>query len=81
MHLSHSLPAFHDQKSNLARKVLAKLPEDMKDLDFDGMEVADSVFKSEKSMVFDQTENRIPAVKAILYSTLRLNSDLDLKLI
>lgn len=67
----HCLPAFHDHKSNLAKKVLAKLPEDMKDWDFDGMEVADSVFRSDKSMVFDQTENRIPAVKAILYSTLK----------
>ena len=35
----------------------------------------------EKSMVFDQTENRIPAVKAILYSTLRLDPSLDLKLL
>ena len=77
----HCLPAFHNHKSNLAKKVLAKLPEDMKDWDFNGMEVTDSVFRSEKSMVFDQTENRIPAVKAILYSTLRLDSDLDLKLL
>ena len=67
----HCLPAFHDHKSNLAKKVLAKLPDDMKDWDFNGMEVADSVFRSDKSMVFDQTENRIPAVKAILYSTLK----------
>ena len=64
----HCLPAFHDTKSKLAQKVLAKLP---KDMDFDGMEVTDEVFRSEKSMVFDQTENRIPAVKAILYSTLK----------
>ena len=77
----HCLPAFHDRKSNLAKKVLAKLPDDMKDWDFDGMEVTDSVFRSEKSMVFDQTENRIPAVKSILYSTLRLDPSLDLKLI
>ena len=77
----HCLPAFHDHKSNLARKVIAKLPDDMKDWDFNGMEVADSVFRPDKSMVFDQTENRIPAVKAILYSTLRLDSYLDLKLL
>ena len=67
----HCLPAFHNHKSNLAKKVIAKLPDDMKDWDFNGMEVADSVFRSDKSMVFDQTENRIPAVKAILYSTLK----------
>ena len=77
----HCLPAFHDHKSNLAKKVLAKLPDDMKDWDFNGMEVTDSVFRSEKSMVFDQTENRIPAVKAILYSTLRQDPALDLKLL
>ena len=77
----HCLPAFHDHKSNLAKKVLAKFPDDMKDWDFNGMEVADSVFRSDKSMVFDQTENRIPAVKAILYSTLRLDPSFDLKLI
>ena len=62
------MPAFHDKKSKLAQKVLAKLP---KDMDFDGMEVSDEVFRSAKSTVFDQTENRIPAVKAILYSTLK----------
>ena len=77
----HCLPAFHDKKSKLAGKVLAKLPKDMRKWDFDGMEVADSVFRSEKSMVFDQTENRIPAVKAILYSTLREDLPLDLKII
>ena len=77
----HCLPAFHDKNSNLAKKVLKKLPDDMKDWDFDGMEVASSVFKSEKSTIFDQTENRIPAVKAILYSTLRHDPVLDLKLI
>lgn len=64
----HCLPAFHDKKSRLARTALKSLPED---IDFDGMEVSDEVFKSERSMVFDQTENRIGAVKAILYSTLR----------
>lgn len=64
----HCLPAFHDKKSKLAQRVLDQLPEDM---DFDGMEVTDKVFRSAKSMVFDQTENRIPAVKAILYATLR----------
>lgn len=64
----HCLPAFHDKKSKLAQKVLDQLPNDM---DFDGMEVTDQVFRSAKSMVFDQTENRIPAVKAILYATLR----------
>lgn len=64
----HCLPAFHDKKSKLAQKVLDQLPNDMV---FDGMEVTDTVFRSAKSMVFDQTENRIPAVKAILYATLR----------
>lgn len=64
----HCLPAFHDKKSKLAQKVLDQLPNDM---DFDGMEVTDQVFRSAKSMVFEQTENRIPAVKAILYATLR----------
>lgn len=64
----HCLPAFHDKKSKLAKRVIDQLPEDM---DFDGMEVTDKVFRSAKSMVFDQTENRIPAVKAILYATLR----------
>ena len=66
----HCLPAFHDKKSKLAQKVLRQVPDD---LDLDGMEVSDEVFRSAKSMVFDQTENRIPAVKAILYSTLRVD--------
>ena len=71
----HCLPAFHDQNSNLAKTVIKSLPGYMEK---DGMEVSDEVFRSEKSKVFDQTENRIPAVKAILYSTLKYDDDPDI---
>jgi len=36
----------------------------------DGMEVTDEVFESEQSIVFDQAENRVHTIKAVLVATL-----------
>ena len=60
----HCLPSFHDTKTDVGAKIAEKygLPE---------MEVTDQVFESERSVVFDEAENRMHTIKAVLYETLR----------
>jgi ornithine carbamoyltransferase len=60
----HCLPAYHDQKAAVGRKLAAEfgLP--------DGAEVSNEVFESPASIVFDQAENRLHTIKAILVATL-----------
>jgi len=60
----HCLPAFHDQNTTLGREIMDHTG--MKD----GLEVTDDVFRSEASIVFDQAENRLHTIKAILVATL-----------
>ena len=60
----HCLPAYHDQKTAIGRSLSA---------DFgltDGVEVSNEVFESPASIVFDQAENRMHTIKAILVATL-----------
>jgi len=59
----HSLPAFHNRDSNLAEQIFETYG-------LDGMEVTDEVFESEHSIVFDQAENRVHTVKAVMVATL-----------
>ena len=58
----HCLPSFHDTGTVMAQTWLEK--------GVDIREVADSVFRSPRSVVFDQAENRMHAIKAILVATL-----------
>jgi ornithine carbamoyltransferase len=58
----HCLPAFHDQETQLARNSMAQ--------GWDIREVTDQVFRGPHSVVFDQAENRMHAIKAILVATL-----------
>jgi ornithine carbamoyltransferase len=58
----HCLPAFHDFETRLAK--------DMKDKGYDIREVTDEVFRSKHSVVFDQAENRMHTIKAIMVATL-----------
>jgi ornithine carbamoyltransferase len=58
----HCLPAFHDNGTLLAQTYLEK--------GIDIREVTDQVFRSKHSVVFDQAENRMHAIKAILAATL-----------
>jgi ornithine carbamoyltransferase len=58
----HCLPAFHDSGTLLAKTYLEK--------GIDIREVTDQVFRSKNSVVFDQAENRMHAIKAILAATL-----------
>lgn len=58
----HCLPAFHDTATSVGRDIKAKY-------DLDAMEVTDDVFESEASIVFDQAENRMHTIKAVLVAT------------
>ena len=60
----HCLPAFHDDQTTLGEQMAA---------DFGlhgGMEVTDEVFESATSIVFDQAENRMHTIKAVMVATL-----------
>ncbi|HZQ10257.1 MAG TPA: ornithine carbamoyltransferase [Anaerolineae bacterium] len=59
----HCLPAFHDTKTKVGKQVFDKY-------DIEAMEVTDEVFESENSIVFDQAENRMHTIKALMVATL-----------
>ena len=59
----HCLPAFHDLKTKIGKQVYEKFG-------FSELEVTDEVFESEKSVVFDEAENRMHSIKAIMRATL-----------
>ncbi|MGW3243594.1 ornithine carbamoyltransferase [Streptomyces sp. NPDC001070] len=59
----HCLPAFHDLGTTLAREIHARHG-------LTSLEVADEVFESAHSIVFDQAENRMHTIKAVLVATL-----------
>ena len=58
----HCLPAFHDFETKLAKE--------MKEKGYDIGEVTDEVFRSRHSVVFDEAENRMHTIKAIMVATL-----------
>jgi ornithine carbamoyltransferase len=60
----HCLPAFHDKNTVLGREVMEKTGME------DGLEVTHEVFESPASIVFDQAENRLHTIKAVLVATL-----------
>jgi len=59
----HCLPAFHDLETEVGRKMFERHG-------LTAMEVTDEVFESPASIVFDQAENRMHTIKAILVATL-----------
>ena len=59
----HCLPAFHDTETEVAKEVEKKYG--LKEI-----EVSDQVFRSNQSKVFDQAENRMHTIKAIMLATL-----------
>lgn len=60
----HCLPSFHDLKTTIGAEINDKFG-------IAEMEVTDEVFESAKSKVFDEAENRMHSIKAIMYATLR----------
>jgi ornithine carbamoyltransferase len=59
----HCLPAFHDRHTKVGAEIFTKYG-------LDGMEVTDEVFESSASVVFDQAENRLHTIKAVMVATL-----------
>ena len=59
----HCLPAFHDLKTTIGAQIHEKFG-------IDCMEVSDEVFESEASIVFDEAENRMHTIKAVMAATL-----------
>ena len=59
----HCLPAFHDLNTTIGRQIYEKFG-------IDCMEVTDEVFESEQSIVFDEAENRMHTIKAVMALTL-----------
>jgi ornithine carbamoyltransferase len=58
----HCLPAFHDFETELAKSQM--------ELGYDIREVTDEVFRSRHSIVFDEAENRMHTIKAIMVATM-----------
>jgi ornithine carbamoyltransferase len=59
----HCLPAFHDLKTRIGKEMGQRF-------DITDMEVTDEVFESEQSKVFDEAENRMHTIKAVMAATL-----------
>ena len=60
----HCLPSFHDLNTTIGKEIYEKYG--LKE-----MEVTDEVFNSSQSKVFDEAENRMHTIKAIIYATMR----------
>lgn len=59
----HCLPAFHDLKTDIGKEIYEKFG-------IDCMEVTDEVFESESSIVFEEAENRMHTIKAVMAATI-----------
>lgn len=59
----HCLPAFHNRETTIGEDIFRKYG-------LDGMEVTEEVFESNQSIVFDQAENRMHTIKAIMVATM-----------
>ena len=59
----HCLPSFHDTKTTVGAQIAERFG-------ITEMEVTDEVFESKQSVVFDEAENRMHTIKAVIYATL-----------
>ena len=59
----HCLPAFHDLNTTVGKEISDKFG-------ISEMEVTDEVFESKHSIVFDEAENRMHTIKAVIAATL-----------
>ena len=60
----HCLPSFHNTETTIGKKILEQFG-------INEMEVTDEVFESTKSKVFEEAENRMHTIKAVMYATLK----------
>jgi ornithine carbamoyltransferase len=59
----HCLPAFHNRNTKVGEAIY-------KQYGLDGLEVTEDVFESNHSIVFDQAENRLHTIKAVMVATI-----------
>ena len=59
----HCLPAFHNRDTKVGEEIYQKFG-------LNGMEVTEDVFESDHSIVFDEAENRLHTIKAVMVATL-----------
>ncbi len=59
----HCLPAFHDRNTKVGEEMFERFG-------MDGLEVTNDVFESERAIVWDQAENRMHTIKAVMVATL-----------
>jgi len=59
----HCLPAFHNRETLIGEDIYQKFH-------LDALEVTEEVFESDRSVVFDEAENRMHTIKAVMYATL-----------
>lgn len=59
----HCLPSFHNLETEVGMEVYQKFG-------LDGLEVTEEVFEGEQSVVFDEAENRLHTIKAVIYATM-----------
>jgi len=60
----HCLPAFHNRETKMGEEIFRKFG-------LDGLEVTEEVFESEASIVFDEAENRLHTIKAVMVATIQ----------
>ena len=60
----HCLPSYHDTKTTIGAEIAEKFG-------IEELEVTDEVFESPQSRVFDEAENRMHSIKAVIYATLK----------
>ncbi len=60
----HCLPSFHDLNTGIGKDIKERYG-------LDEMEVTDEVFESDRSIVFEEAENRMHTIKAVMYATLK----------
>jgi ornithine carbamoyltransferase len=63
VHFMHCLPAFHNRETKIGEQIFQKFS-------VESMEVTEEVFESARSIVWDQAENRMHTIKAIMVATL-----------
>ena len=59
----HCLPAFHNRQTKMGEQIYKKFG-------LDGLEVTEEIFESEASIVFEEAENRVHTIKAVMVATL-----------